>query len=80
MLLALRLAIGVVGASHAVPHAPSITSVSAGVGSLTIVWTAPSDTGSSAITAYDVRTIETAATDKADANWTEVDDAWTSGD
>ena len=80
VLLGLRLAIGGVGASHSVPHAPSITSVSSGEGSLTVVWTAPSDTGNSAITAYDMRTIETEASDKSDANWAEVDDAWTSGD
>ncbi len=47
---------------------------------LAVTWTAPSDTGSSAIEAYDVRYIETAATDKADANWTVEDDAWKSGD
>ena len=80
VLLGLLLAFGGVQAGHSVPHAPTITSITAGGGSLTVVWTAPSDTGNTAITAYDVRTIETDAADKADANWTVVDNAWTTGD
>ena len=41
-----------------------------------VAWTAPSDTGSTAITAYDLRRIETSASDKADDNWTVVSDVW----
>ena len=79
-LLGPMLALGVVGASHGAPHAPTVSSVTPGEGTLTVVWTAPSDAGASAITAYDIRTIETAAADKADDAWDVVDDAWTSGD
>ena len=80
VLLGLLLAFGGVRASHSVPHAPTISTSSPGGGSLTIVWTAPSDTGNSTITAYDVRSIQTDATDKADDKWDVVDDAWTAGD
>ena len=79
-MLGLLLAFGGVRASHSVPHAPAITTITPGGGSLTIVWTAPTDTGNSTITGYDVRSIETDATDKADDKWDVVDDAWTSGD
>ena len=70
--------------AQTVPGAPTITTVEAGRSSsfgltLVVTWTAPADTGGSDITAYDVRSIETAATDKAAANWTAVDNAWTSG-
>ena len=80
MLLGLLLAFGGARAGHSVPHAPAITTITPAGGSLTVVWTAPTDTGNSAITAYDVRTIETDATDKADDKWDVVDDSWTSGD
>ena len=60
--------------------APAITSVAPSSGSLAVAWTAPDDTGDSAITAYDLRRIGSDATDKADANWTVADNAWTSGD
>ena len=66
-------------AQSTVPGAPSIDTVTAGSTSLVVTWTAPSDTGGSTIQAYDVRHIETAATDKADANWTVADNAWTTG-
>lgn len=56
---------------------PSIDSVTAGVNALTIEWSAPSSDGGSAITAYDLRHIESDATDKADSNWTVVQDVWT---
>ena len=42
-----------------------------------MAWTAPA--GDTGITAYDVRHIETSADETMDSNWTEVDDAWTSG-
>ncbi len=59
---------------------PSIDSVVEGNESLLVSWSAPVSTGGSDITAYDLRRIETEATDKSDANWTEEQDAWTSGD
>ena len=45
-----------------------------GDGSLTVSWTAPTDTGASEVTGYDVRHIRSDATDKSDANWTLVED------
>ena len=58
--------------------APTITSVAPGRASLTIGWDVPE--GASGITAYDVRHIASDATDKADDQWTVIDDAWTSRD
>ncbi len=63
-----------------IPDSPSITSANAGPGAITLAWTAPDDTGASAVSAYDVRYIRSAEADKADDNWTEVEDAWSSGD
>ena len=63
-----------------IPDSPSITSANAGPGAITLAWTAPDDTGTSAVSAYDVRYIRSAEADKADNNWTEVEDAWSSGD
>ena len=62
------------------PAAPTIDSVSPGDATLTVAWTAP--VGETGITAYDVRNIkasETSANKLVDANWTVVDNAWTSG-
>ena len=60
------------------PGAPDAPVVSeATLNSLTITWTAPDNMGPE-ISAYDVRYILTNAPDKADANWTEVADVWTS--
>ena len=59
------------------PGAPGISSVTAGRGSFTISWTAP--TSASGVTAYDLRYIRSDAPDKADANWTVVEDFWTTG-
>ena len=50
------------------------------IGGLNISWTGPSDHGSSPIQSYDVRYIKSAATDKADANWTERTSIWGAGD
>ena len=65
------------------PGAPTIATVTAGSNTsgltLVVTWTAPANTGGSAITAYDVRHIKTAADETDDANWTEKDDAWTAG-
>ena len=61
------------------PGAPAIGSVSPGQQSLTVSWTAPEDEGGATITAYDLRHIRSDAPDKAEANWTVVAPAWTSG-
>ena len=58
---------------------PTIDSVTAGVNSLTVLWSAPTANGGSTITAYDLRHIETAADENVDANWTLAEDVWTSG-
>ncbi len=56
-----------------VPGVPTIATVTAGRNTsgltLTVTWTAPTTTGGSAITAYDVRSIKTAAAETNDANW-----------
>ena len=52
-----------------VPGAPEINNVTPGVGTLTIGWNAPTDTGETAITSYDLRYIRDDATDKSDGNW-----------
>ncbi len=75
-LLCLMLALGYASAQTP-PAAPTIDSVSFGDTTLTVAWTAPA--GETGITAYDVRHIETSADETDDANWTVVDDAWTSG-
>ncbi len=62
-----------------VPGVPGVSSVTAGDGELAVQWSAPASNGGAAITRYDVHSIRTDATDKADANWDEVI-AWTSGD
>ncbi len=42
-------------------------------------WSEPSSDGSSDITAYDLRHIETSADETVDSNWTVVQDVWTAG-
>ena len=61
------------------PGGPVISAITPGGGSLTVVWTAPEQTGGSGIVSYDLRYIESRAPDKADEDWTVVDDAWTNG-
>ncbi len=55
---------------------PAISSVTPDDTKLVVGWTALDD---DAVTAYDVRHIDSSATDKADSNWTVIDDAVTSG-
>ena len=62
-----------------VPSAPAISSVISFNEKLNIVWDAPSGTGGTIITAYDLRYIRSDAPDKADDNWTVLDSIWTSG-
>ena len=59
--------------------APTIGTVTPGADFLTITWAAPTGPLESAIIAYDLRYIESAASDKSDDNWTVVEDAWTAG-
>ena len=59
--------------------APTISAVTPGMRSLTVAWAAPGGASGPAITAYDLRYIESAAGDKADPNWTVVEDVWTTG-
>ncbi len=48
---------------------PAIDSIGPGPGSLTVAWSAPPGAGS-AVSSWDLRLIRTAATDRADENWT----------
>ena len=59
------------GTPRTTPEAPTITGVTSGNATLTVTWTAPANTGGSAITGYDVRHKLTSAPD-IDANWTVV--------
>ena len=77
--LCLFLTSGGAMAQSGVPTAPSIDSVVEGDESLLVSWSAPASNGGSDITAYDLRRIETSATDKADDNWTVEEDVWLSG-
>ena len=61
------------------PGHPEIAAATAGGTAVTVSWTAPSGTGDSDITSYDLRYIRSDATDRADANWTVVEEIWTSG-
>ena len=67
-----------IGAAQA-PAAPQLTSVTVGDTALTVAWTAPTGTNTSQITAYDLRYIETDASDKSDSEWTVQDSVWTEG-
>ena len=59
------------------PGAP--TAMAEGPTRIGLSWSAPSDNGGAPITAYDLRHIETGATDKSDANWTVKEDVWATG-
>ena len=58
---------------------PSIRSITPSANSLTVSWSAPSSGDGSTITTYDLRHIEASADETMDANWTLVEDVWTSG-
>ena len=75
-MLCLVLALGYASA-QSTPAAPTIDSVTSGDTTLTVAWSAPA--GETGITAYDVRHIKTSEDETMASNWTEVDDAWTSG-
>ena len=71
--------VGQVGAQSTL-GAPTITSVTATTNTLTVSWSAPSETGGATITAYDVRHILSSAMDKTvDTKWTLKEGAWTTG-
>ena len=76
LLFTLALALGTADAQTGTPAAPVVDTVSAGDTALTAAWSEPSDTGSSNITAYDLRYILTSADGTVDANWTPLDDVW----
>ncbi len=62
------------------PGAPTLSSVAGGGSDITIQWTAPANYEGSAITSYGLSYVCSDKADTAtDSNWTEVDDAWTSG-
>ena len=48
------------------PDAPTVNLITVGDGALAVSWSAPSDTGGSAITSYDARYIRSDALDKSD--------------
>ncbi|MYD66282.1 MAG: hypothetical protein F4X26_09955 [Chloroflexi bacterium] len=55
-----------------VPGVPTGVGATAGHEHVAVSWTAPTNAGTSPVTGYDVRHIESAATDKSDARWTVV--------
>ena len=55
------------------PGAPDISAVTPGFVSLIVTWTPPGRTGGAVITSYDLRHIESDASDKSDARWTLVE-------
>ena len=61
------------------PGAPAITSVTAGDGSLTVAWNAPTNQVGPTITSYGLRHIETDADETVEANWTVETGVWMSG-
>ena len=62
------------------PGAPSITTpITVGPDSMTVAWTPPGDADREAVTSYDLRYIRTDADETVDANWTVVEDVWTTG-
>ena len=58
---------------------PTKISITPVIRQVTVTWQQPFYTGNSPITAYDVRYILSSADETDDANWTVVEDAWTSG-
>ena len=64
--------ITIYGHNGAIPGPPEIDTVTPGGGTLVVNWNAPTDTGETAITSYDLRYIREDATDKSDDNWSEV--------
>ena len=67
------------GTPQTTPDAPSINPISPGNRTLSVAWSAPSNTGGAAIASYDLRYIRSDAPNKTDANWTGREAIWTSG-
>ena len=66
--------------TYTVPEAPmSLTAVAQGPTEINLSWNAPSDDGGAPVTSYDLRHIETTASDRSDANWTLVAGMWSAG-
>ena len=65
--------------AQSVPGAPATVSAGPGTGTLTVLWTPPADDGGSAVTAYDLRHIPSAADETVDANWTVIEGVWVTG-
>ena len=61
------------------PGSPTIGTLTTEANFLTATWSAPVGSGGPAISAYDLRYIQTSADETVDANWTVVDDAWAAG-
>ena len=59
------------------PGPPVIDSVTGGAGAITVGWSAPSQTAGLEVVAYDLRYIDSDSADKAEANWTLIEDVWT---
>ena len=76
--LCVLLGAGQVGAQSALGM-PTIGTITVTTNTITVPWTAPSDDGGSAITAYDLQYIRTDADETVDANWTVEEDVWTTG-
>ena len=58
------------------PGAPTLDSVTAGVGTLTAAWSAPEEAGSSRVTSYDLRYIHTDDDEQTVTNWTVMEGVW----
>ena len=61
------------------PEKPTIDMATTGENSLDISWSAPTDTGASAVTSYDLRYIASDAADKSHSNWTLNTGIWSAG-
>ena len=62
-----------------IPDAPTITSITSGNTTLSVIWAAPANNGGAEITDYDLRYIATGDDETVDANWSLVNSAWTTG-
>ena len=78
VLVGLVLGPGSIQAQSA-PGPPTGTAVVATAVTLQVTWSAPAELGGSAVTAYHVRHIESAADATNDDNWTVAMDAWGTG-
>ena len=67
--------------AQSVPEKPAISGTTLAAHDITVTWTAPSNTGGTAITAYDLRYVPSNTPDKDtdDDVWTVVEDVWVTG-